>query len=69
MRRALRFALLFFCTATVRAQSSCPPLQTPAPDPAKLLFSPQQEMELGEIIRQQLESEFLVIDEDQVTPI
>ena len=67
MRRAFRFALLFFCTATVRAQSSCPPLQTPAPDPAKLLFSPQQEMELGEIIRQQLESEFLVIDENQVT--
>src|SRR5580704_1263515 len=67
MRRALLLALLFFFAATVRAQSGCPPLQTPAPEPAKLLFSPQQEMELGEIIRQQIESEFLVIDEDGVT--
>jgi peptidase M48-like protein len=64
---ALRIALLFFLAVAVRAQSSCPPLQIPAPDPAKLLFSPQQEMALGEIIRQQLESDFLVIDEAQVT--
>ncbi len=49
------------------AQSSCPPLQAPVPDPAKLLFSPQQEGELGEIIRQQMESEFLVIEDDPAT--
>jgi len=67
MFRALRFAVLFFCAVSVRAQSACPPLQSPASDPAKLLFSPQQEMELGEIIRQQLESDFQVIDEEQLT--
>ena len=67
MGRALRFAVLFFCAFSVRAQSACPPLEAPAPDPAKLLFSPQQEMELGDIIRQQLESDFQVIDEDRLT--
>ena len=67
MRWTLLLALLFFLARVVCAQSSCPPLQAPAPDPAKLLFTPRQEMELGEIIRQQLESDFLVVDEDQVT--
>jgi WD40 repeat protein len=67
MRWTLRLAFLLFCAVGLHAQSSCPPLQTPVPDPAKLLFTPQQEMELGEIIRQQLESDFLVIDEAQVT--
>jgi len=67
MRGLLRIALLFFLAVPVLAQSNCPPLQAPTPDPAKLLFTPQQEEELGEIIRQQLESEFLVIEEDQVT--
>lgn len=67
MRPALRIAFLFFCVPSVHAQSSCPSLQTPLPDPSKLLFTPQQEMELGEIIRQQLESDFLVIDEDPIT--
>jgi WD40 repeat protein len=61
-------ALLALCLLpAARGQSGCPPLQAPAPDPAKLLFTPQQEMELGEIVRQQMESEFLVIEEDRVT--
>src|SRR6202030_2708892 len=60
--------LLVLCLVPgARGQSDLPPLQAPAPDPAKLLFTPQQEMELGEIVRQQLESEFLVIQEDRVT--
>jgi WD40 repeat protein len=42
-------------------------MQLPAPDPTKLLFTPKQEMELGEIIRQQFESDFRVIDDPQVT--
>lgn len=67
MRCTLPIALLFFLAVSVHAQSSCPPLQAPVPDPAKLLFTPQQETELGQIIRQQLESEFHVIDEDRVT--
>jgi WD40 repeat protein len=63
----------FYCTiflllaSGANAQSACPPLQAPPPDPAKLLFSPRQEMELGEIVRQQQESDFLVIEDEQVT--
>src|SRR5580693_2204179 len=67
MRGLLCIALVFFLAAPALGQSNCPPLQAPAPDPSKLLFTPQQEEELGEIIRQQLESDFLVIEEDQVT--
>jgi WD40 repeat protein len=67
MRCALCFAIFFLLAPAANAQSSCPPLLAPAPDPAKLLFSPKQEMELGEIIRQQQESDFLVIEDDQVT--
>lgn len=67
MRCLLRIALLFFLAWAVHAQSTCPPLQAPAFDPSRLLFTPQQEADLGEIVRQQLESEFLVIDEEQVT--
>src|SRR5713101_4653846 len=67
MRSTFSFALLFFLAFSARAQSSCPPLQAPVPDPAKLLFTPQQEVQLGEIIRDQLESKFLVIEDDPVT--
>ncbi len=67
MRRTLRFAMFFFLASRADAQSTCPPLLAPAPDPAKLLFTPRQEGELGEIVRQQLESKFLVIEDDQVT--
>jgi WD40 repeat protein len=67
MRCVLRITFLFFIAYAVRAQSDCPPLQAPSPDPARLLFTPKQEAELGEIVRQQLESEFLVIEENQVT--
>jgi len=66
--RPLIGALLALCLLPgARGQANCPPLQAPVPDPAKLLFTPQQEMELGEIVRQQVESEFLVIEEDRVT--
>ena len=34
-------------------------------DPNKMLFTPEQEEELGQILRQQTESEFRVIEEDQ----
>ena len=49
------------------AQQACPPLEPPVPDPAKLLFTPKQETELGEIFRQQFESDFRVIEDTQVT--
>src|SRR5215472_4924747 len=59
--------VLALTSCVVCAQTSCPTLQAPQIDPSKLLFSPQQEQELGEIVRQQVESRFRVIEEDQVT--
>ena len=68
MRRTLLFAIIFpLLVSRTYAQSACPRLLAPAPDPARLLFTPGQEGELGEIIRQQLESNFLVIEDEQLT--
>lgn len=60
-------AAFFVLASVVSAQTSCPALQAPPIDSSRLLFSPQQEQELGEIIRQQMESRFQVVEEDQVT--
>jgi hypothetical protein len=37
-----------------------------SPDPYRLLFNPQQEMYLGEIVSEHLQSRFLVVGEDEV---
>jgi hypothetical protein len=65
--RSLFLSLGLLICSAVSAQQACPPLQPPVPDPAKLLFTPKQETELGEIIRQQFESDFHVIEDTQVT--
>ena len=68
MRFPLCVATAFVLTSSVVCgQTTCPALQASPIDPSKLLFSPQQEQELGEIVRQQMESRFRVIEEDQVT--
>jgi WD40 repeat protein len=61
--------LLFFLLIVHRspAQQSCPAIQLTAPDPSKLLFNPQQEMYLGEVVSEHMQSKFLVVDEDDVT--
>ena len=66
MRFSLGIASLFVLPLTVCGQG-CPSLQAPPIDSSKLLFSPQQEQELGEIVRQHMESRFRVIEEGQVT--
>ena len=61
------FSFLLLCLSlSTYAQNACPPLQAPPPDP-QIMLSPRQEMELGEILRQQSESEFQVIDDDRIT--
>src|SRR5215831_18718902 len=67
MRLLLSTTAFFIFSSLAFAQSNCPSPQAPSIDPAKLLFSPQQEQELGEIVRQQMESRFHVIEEEQVT--
>jgi WD40 repeat protein len=66
MRRYLILAFLLFSQDT-RGQSPCPALQAPVVPPGANLFTGQQETELGEIIRQQVERDFLVIDEEALT--
>ena len=39
MRRTLLLAIFFLPALRVDAQSTCPPLVAPTPDPAKLLFT------------------------------
>src|SRR5271157_13283 len=66
MKSTLLSFLLLCPSLSAYAQNACPPLQAPAPDP-QILITPRQEMELGGILRQQLESEFQVIDDDRLT--
>jgi predicted Zn-dependent protease len=67
VRRFIYLLALFSLALSANAQTSCSQLPVPVADPAKLLFIPQQEMELGEIVGQQAESDFLVIQDEQVT--
>lgn len=64
-----RLLLVFLCSFLAfqtPAQQSCPPIPVTPPDPSALLFSPQQENYLGEIISEHMQSTFLVIDEDDI---
>src|SRR5215469_2728470 len=67
MRSFLFIAFVLVVGSVASAQTNCHALEAPSIDPSKLLFSPQQEQELGEIVRQQMESRFRVIEEGQVT--
>ena len=49
------------------AQQNCPPPQVPAPDPKKDIFSDREEMDLGDAIAEQMQRNFLVIDDEDLT--
>jgi WD40 repeat protein len=59
--------LFFLLPSSARAQAACPALAAPPLDPSRNFFTPHQEEELGEVVRQQFESDFLVIEDEQVT--
>jgi predicted Zn-dependent protease len=67
MKRCFVIFVFVLLSSKTRAQSSCPALQAPVVSPGTNLFTSQQETELGEIIRQQIERDFLVIDEEALT--
>jgi len=68
MRAPFPFILLLcLLPVTVAAQQTCPPLRITSPDPSRLLLTSQQEMDLGDILAERMQSDFLVIDEDSVT--
>jgi WD40 repeat protein len=66
MRRILLAILLFSFCIPARAQTGCPALQVPPPDP-NIIVSPRQEMEFGEIFAEQLNSDYQVIDDEVLT--
>ncbi len=57
----------YFLAVSGSLGQTCPPMQVQAPEASRILFSPQQEMDLGDIIAQHVQRQFLVIDEDDTT--
>lgn len=66
MRRIFLAVLLFFFCVSARAQTGCPALQAPPPDP-NIILTPRQEMEFGEIFAEQLNSQYQVIEDETLT--
>ena len=60
------FLNLLFCPSLF-SQQSCPAPVLPAVDPRANIFSPQQEMDLGDAITEQIQRDFLVIDDPDLT--
>jgi len=66
--RALVLALLFACgTATVTAQEKCVPPTIPPAPPGSNIFTEQQEVELGDIMAEQVERNYRVIHDDDLS--
>jgi WD40 repeat protein len=53
--------------ANCAAQQGCPVPLIPPPDPKADMFSDRQEMDLGDAIAEQVQRDFLVIDDDDLT--
>src|SRR5919204_5422224 len=73
-RRTLRLCLLFLASslspaAPLRAQGPqrCPPPVVPAAARAASIFTPRQEMDLGDVIAEQLQRDYRVIEDEEVT--
>lgn len=60
-------ALLGFCPGAARAQQQCPAPPILTPSPAANMFSPQQELDLGDVEAEWLEKNFRVIHDDQLS--
>src|SRR5215467_11439008 len=67
--RALRAFVLFLSLSAARAgaQQPCPAVQIPSPNPRANMFSGSQEMDVGDAIAEQVQREFLVVDDPDYT--
>jgi hypothetical protein len=67
--RSLFFALAVLLVAqqSAIAQQACPPVRIAAPNPRDDIFSDRQEMDLGDAIAEQVQQDFLVIDDEDYT--
>ena len=63
---ALAVSFLFF-PAFAAAQQACPPVHIVQPNPGSDIFTDRQEMDVGDAIAEQVQREFLVIDDEDYT--
>src|SRR5215470_9626949 len=66
LRRIVLFAG-FLAAFECVAQQSCLPPQIPKPDPRNDVFNDKQEMDLGDVVAEQVQRSFLVIDDEDLT--
>ncbi len=62
---AVFMSLLF--SPSLYSQQSCPAPALPTINPRANIFSPQQEMDLGDALTEQIQRDFLVIDDPELT--
>ncbi|HEY2461331.1 MAG TPA: M48 family metalloprotease [Candidatus Acidoferrum sp.] len=63
-----RLLVAFFLSAvSLFAQQPCAPIPAPAVNQAKLIFNPQQEMDLGDAVSEHIQGQFLVIEDPIAT--
>jgi WD40 repeat protein len=67
LRTTFASVVLFLVPGSLLSQQACPPIQVRTPDPSKLLFTPQQEMDLGDAAAEEFQREFRVIDDEDLT--
>jgi len=58
---------VLFVASSCFAQQACPPPSIPKPDARQDMFDDRQEMDLGDAIAEQLQRDFLVIDDEDLT--
>jgi len=65
--RPLVLPLALLLAPLASAQQACPPVLAPVVDSSKILFTPAQEVELGDLIKDQFDADFHVIQDPAVT--
>jgi WD40 repeat protein len=70
-RRAAAIAAVLVCVVCIphgklRAQEACVPPSALTPSPASDIFTPQQEVELGDVLAEQIERDYRVIHDDDL---
>ena len=68
LRSVLQIILILAIAARMApAQQACPPVHVTPPDPRLNIFTDRQEMDLGDAIAEQVQRDFLVIDDEDYT--
>jgi WD40 repeat protein len=65
--RLCAFMLLCLCSASLKAQQPCQQPVISAASRAQSIFSPRQEMELGDVIAEHVQQDYRVLEDPEVT--